>query len=88
LNRVGIETLESCEGHFGDTWSIFHAPSIQPWVYIKHRRDVTNLKALFASFTRDSTVRFMGARLILNVARITERHTVSTQLTAHLQQTY
>lgn len=88
LNRVGVETLESCEGHFGDTWSNFHAPSIQPWVFIKHMRDVTYLKALFASFTRDHTLRFMGARMILNVAGITERRMVIAQLTAQLHQTY
>ena len=88
LNRVGIETLESCEGHFGDTWSNFHAPSIQPWVYIKHMRDVTYLKTLFASFSCDKIVRFMGARMILNVAGISERHTIITQLTSELQQTY
>lgn len=87
LNRVGIETLESCEGHFGDTWSNFNAPSILPWVYIKHKRDVTYLKALFASFTRDNTLRFMRARMILNVAGITERDIVITKLTTKLQQT-
>lgn len=86
LNRVGVETLESCEGHFGDTWSNFHAPSIQPWVHIKYMRDVNYLKALFASFTRDNTIRFKGARMILNVAGITERRTVITQLTTQLQQ--
>jgi hypothetical protein len=87
LNRFGVETLESCEGHFGDTWSNFHAPSIQPWVYIKHSRDVTYLKALFISFIQDRTVRFTGSRMILNVVRNTERHVLITQLTALLQQT-
>ena len=69
-----METLESCEGHFGDTWSNFHAPSIQPWVYIKQTGDVTYLKALFASFTKDHTVRFTGSRMILNIVGNTERH--------------
>jgi hypothetical protein len=87
LNRFGVETLESCEGHFGDTWSNFHAPSIQPWVYIKHTRDVTHLKALLVSFTQDHTVRFTGSRMILNVVGNTERHALITQLTALLLQT-
>ncbi|MCW4041761.1 MAG: hypothetical protein NWE83_13555 [Candidatus Bathyarchaeota archaeon] len=87
LNRIGVETLESCEGHFGDTWSNFHAPSIQPWVCIKQTGDVTNLKALFASFTKDHTVRFTGSRMILNVMGNTERHALITQLTTQLQQT-
>jgi hypothetical protein len=87
LNRFGVETLESCEGHFGDTWSNFHAPSIQPWVYIKHLRDVIHVKALFASVNQDRTVRFIRSRMILNVVGNTERHALITQLTELLQQT-
>jgi hypothetical protein len=51
-------------------------------------RDVTYLKTLFASFSRDKRVRFMGARMILNVAGISERHTIINQLTSELQQKY
>jgi hypothetical protein len=80
LNRFGVETLESCEGHFGDTWSNFNAPSIQPWVYIKHIWDVNHLKTLFGSFIRNHTVRFAGSRMILNVASSMERQALVIQL--------